>query len=105
MPKAIRQVSNIPFKFMYNIKEVPLSEIQQYLPDEHPDKIKEVKEEVKPNITWKIGDPLHKECKLKVFPALQEAQKFSDELLGESKTGLRVEDLVEGRFILEKLNQ
>ena len=135
--KAIRQVSNIPFKFMYNIKEVPLSEIQQYLPDEHPDKIKEVKEEVKPNITWKIGDyvvfvedwnrskkgnidkikklgegvttlylkkeglagsPLHNDCKLKVFPTLQEAQKFSDELLGKSKTGLRVEDLVEGEI-------
>ncbi len=68
--KAIRQVSDVPFKFMYNIKEVPLSEIQQYLPDGHPDKIKqEVKEEVKPNITWKIGD-----------------------------AGLRVEDLVEGEI-------
>lgn len=136
--KAIRQVSDVPFKFMYNIKEVPLSEIQQYLPDGHPDKIKqEVKEEVKPNITWKIGDyvvfvedwcfskkgdidkikelgtrvtalylkkeglagsPLYKECKLKVFPTLQEAQKFSDELLGKSKAGLRVEDLVEGEI-------
>lgn len=135
--KAIRQVSNIPFKFMYNIKEVPLSEIQQYLPDEHPDKIKEVKEKIKSTITWKIGDyvvfvedwnrskkgnidkikklgegvttlylkkeglagsPLHNDCKLKVFPTLQEAQKFSDELLGKSKTGLRVEDLVEGEI-------
>lgn len=115
-----------------------LSEIQQYLPADHPDKIKqEVKEEFKPNITWKIGDyvvftedwcrskkgdidkieklgdgvialylekeglvgsPLHEECKLKVFPTLQEAQKFSDELLGKSKTSLKVEDLVEGEI-------
>lgn len=44
------------------------------------------------------GSPLHNDCKLKVFPTLQEAQKFSDELLGKSKTGLRVEDLVEGEI-------
>lgn len=35
---------------------------------------------------------------VKWFPTLQEAQKFSDELLGKSKTGLRVEDLVEGEI-------
>ena len=44
------------------------------------------------------SSPLHNDCKLKVFPTLQEAQKFSDELLGKSKTGLRVEDLVEGEI-------
>ena len=33
---------------------------------------------------------------LKWFPTLQEAQKFSDELLGKSKTSLGVEDLVKG---------
>ena len=116
------------------IKEVSLQEIQQYLPADHPDKIKqEVKEEVKPNITWKIGDyvvftedwcrsrkgdidkieklgnevialylgkeglagsPLHEECKLKVFSTLQEAQKFSDELLGKSKTNLNEGNLM-----------
>lgn len=35
---------------------------------------------------------------VKWFPTLQEAQKFSNELLGKSKTGLRVEDLVEGEI-------
>lgn len=44
------------------------------------------------------GSPLHNDCKLKVFPTLQEAQKFSDELLGKSKSSLRVEDLVEGEI-------
>lgn len=141
--KAIRQVSNISFKFMYNIKEVPLSEIQQYLPDGHPDKIKEVKEEVKSVEEWSIGSyvvciredyqgsthalikepkiPLGTICSIthnfkdntlgtnfshwvcnidmfKWFPTLQEAQKFSDELLGKSKTGLGVKDLIEGEF-------
>lgn len=35
---------------------------------------------------------------LKWFPTLQEAQKFSDELLDKSKTSLSVEDLIEGEF-------
>lgn len=138
--KAIRQVSNVPFKFMYNIKEVPLSEIQQYLPNGHPDKIKqEVKEDVKSIEEWSVGSyavalinavnyystkkgdiylirknhiadnltngnidltfilPRDPE-EFKWFPTLQEAQKFSDELLGKSKTELRIEDLVEGEF-------
>ena len=34
----------------------------------------------------------------KWFPTLQEAQKFSDELLGKSKSSLRVEDLIEGEI-------
>jgi hypothetical protein len=141
--KAIRQVSDIPFKFMYNIKEVSLSEIQQYLPDEHPDKIKEVKEEVKSVERWSIGSyvvciredyqgsthtlikepkiPLGTICSIthnfkdntlgtnfshwvcnidmfKWFPTLQEAQKFSDKLLGKSKTGLSRKDLIDGEF-------
>lgn len=35
---------------------------------------------------------------LKWFPTLQEAQKFSDELLGKTKTNLSIKDLVEGEI-------
>lgn len=48
------------------------------------------------------GSPLYIDCKLKVFPTLQEAQKFSDELLGKSKSSLGVEDLVKGEIYYTK---
>jgi len=131
---------NAYFVFFSDVQEVSLEEIQQYLPADHPDKIKqEVKEEVKPIERWSVesyvvflkdygghskgtidiikntgkhfitvkncffnsGDDecnLYKDTECEWFPTLQEAQKFSDELLGKSKTGLRVEDLVEGEI-------
>lgn len=121
-------------------KELSLQEIQQYLPDGHPDKIKqEVKEEVKSREEWSVGSyvvflkdygghhkgtidtirsttseyitvencsfngskitcNLYRDSECKWFPTLQEAQKFSNELLGKSKTDLKVEDLVEGEI-------